>query len=78
MPRRKVGIRAEEGRTYVESIVLVVLFLLTVLSFVIAGFGFLVPIELLDKLLTNLLLIFLVAECAVIIMLLYRIYNQMI
>ncbi len=76
MPRRKAGIRPEEGRTYVESIVLVMLFLLTVLSFVIAGFGFLVPMELLDKLLTNLLLIFLVAEGVVIIMLLYRIYHK--
>ena len=73
---RRSSLGKEEAKTYVESVVLVMLFLLTVLSFVIAGFGFLVPAYMLDKLLTNLLLIFLVAEGAVIIMLLYRIYQR--
>jgi len=73
---RRSSLGKEEAKTYVESVVLVMLFLLTVLSFVIAGFGFLAPTYMLDRLLTNLLLIFLVAEGAVIIMLLYRIYQR--
>jgi hypothetical protein len=76
MSRKKSSLGKEETKTYVESVVLVMLFLLTVLSFVIAGFGFLVPESMLDRLLTNLLLIFLVAESAVMIMLLYRIYQR--
>mgnify|MGYP003887156399 CR=1 FL=1 len=74
MPRKKI-MRQEEARTYVESIIIVMLFLMTVLSLIITGFGFLMPSGMLDRLLTNLLLIFIVAEIAVVILLLYRIYQ---
>jgi len=69
-------VKKEEGKTYVESATLVMLVLLTVLSFVLAGFGFLVPTSLINSLLTNLLLVFLVAEGIVIIMLLYKILQK--
>jgi len=69
-------VKKEEGKTYVESATLVILVMLTVLSFVLAGFGFLVPASIINSLLTNLLLVFLVAEGVVIIMLLYRILQK--
>jgi len=76
MPRR-AALKKEEARTYVESVTLVILFLLTILSFVTVGFGFIVPSGMLDRMLTNLLLIFAVAEGCIIVMLLYRIQQEL-
>lgn len=69
-------IKKHEGRIYIETIGIFILFLLTVLCFVLAGFGFMLPDNFVIPLLTNLLLIFLIAEGIIIIMLLYRISQK--
>ena len=69
-----------ERKVYNETIILVILVLLTIISLLISMSGFAIPgnvsAAFLTSLLTNLLLVFLIAETVVVILILNRIYQK--
>lgn len=72
-------INKKEKQTYVESMIIFILFLLTLTTMVVAGIGFVMPKlspESFGAMLTNILLIFLIAEVAVIILSLHRMMQK--
>jgi|GEM_PF-5894557 len=82
MAKRKIKIdkpTRQERQTYMESTIVVILFILVVLSFVLAGVGLSMPsssINISNVLLNNMLMVFLIAEGLIVILLLHRIYNK--
>jgi len=82
MAKRKIKIdkpTRQERQTYMESTIVVILFILVVLSFVLAGVGLSMPsssINISNVLLNNMLMVFLIAEVLIVILLLHRIYNK--
>ncbi len=72
----KKKIKPHERATYIESITVFILILLAVVSFIFAGYGMNLETSNATMVLTNLLLIFLIAEVAVIILMLSRIYHK--
>jgi len=73
---KKTKIKPHERATYIESITTFILILLAIVSFIFAGYGMNLSAENAATFLTNLLLIFLVAEVAVIILMLSRVYHK--
>ena len=72
-------VNKKEKQTYVESMIIFILFLLTLTTMVVAGIGFVMPKltpESFGTMLTNILLIFLIAEIAVIILTLHRLFQK--
>lgn len=69
----------QEKKTYIESLVIFILFLLTLTSLVLSGIGFIMPnsvsMDVFGPMLTNILLTFMIAELVIVILLLNRI-NQ--
>lgn len=76
MVSKKMKIKPHERATYIESITIFILILLAIISFFFAGYGMNLSTGNAAQFLTNLLLIFLIAEVAVIIMMLSRIYHK--
>lgn len=74
----KVG--KKEKQTYVESLVIFILFLLTLTSLVLSGIGFIMPngvsMDVFGPMLTNILLTFMIAELVIVILLLNRISQK--
>ncbi len=70
----KIG--KNEAITYVEIISIFILVLLTAFVLVLAGIGFMLPDQYFLQVLTNIIMIFFLAEGVIIIMLLHRIYRR--
>ncbi|MCD6381586.1 MAG: hypothetical protein J7L43_01235 [Candidatus Aenigmarchaeota archaeon] len=74
--KTKSKIKSGERATYIESVTIVILVILVAISFIFAGYGMNSPAGVSGSTLTNMLLLFLVAEVAVIILMLSRIYHK--
>jgi hypothetical protein len=70
----KIG--KDEEITYVDVISVFILVLLTAFVLVLAGVGFMLSDQYFLQVLTNIIMVFFLAEGVVIIMLLYRIYRR--
>jgi hypothetical protein len=70
----KIG--KDEEITYVEVISVFILVLLTAFVLVLAGVGFMLSDQYFLQVLTNIIMVFFLAEGVVIIMLLHRIYRR--
>jgi hypothetical protein len=74
----KIG--KKEKQTYIESLIIFILFLLTLTSLVLSGIGFVMPktvsMDVYGPMLTNILLTFMIAELVIVILLLNRIYQK--
>ena len=70
----------KEKQTYIESLVIFILFLLTLTSLVLSGMGFIMPagvsMDVFGPMLTNILMTFMIAELVIVILLLNRIYQK--
>ncbi len=79
MPIKLDKVNKKEKKTYVESMIIFILFLLTLTTMVVAGIGFVIPrltMESFSTMLTNILLIFLIAEVSVVILSLNRMMQK--